>query len=121
MKLKSFITSYTNEDDLKNKISLVWPEYIKLEIDWKDIKNKQSLFELFYKTINWPDYFWYNWSAFWDTISDQKYWIDKKLVIIIKDKNNLFIEEDDNNSINLLYEILIDLVDLDWYFIFIEK
>lgn len=121
MNKKSYITYYKDEEILKNYIDREDKNQMILEFDWKLIKDKFEFIKYFYLKIKAPLDFGKNWDAFWDTISDQEFWIKKPLFIIIKNKNLLFSNEKNNKSINILNTIFIDLLDFDWYFIFIER
>lgn len=42
----------------------------KYVIDFKGVKDIYGIFEIIAKAMNFPDYFGYNWDAFWDCITD---------------------------------------------------
>ncbi len=120
-KLESFITTFSTQDELKEKLSLVWEKYINIEIDWHIISNQDKLYELIYGILETPKTFWYNWDAFRDTIRDQEFWVKEKLVIIIRNKLYLLSEEYLNRSSDIFDSLMVELINLDWYFVFIEK
>jgi len=81
---------------------------IIIELDWKLIKNKEFFIEKIYYELWCPSNFWKNWDAFWDTITDNQFWVKKPLVLIFKNYNYIFwINKNDKY---ILSDILIDLI-----------
>ena len=120
-KLESFITTFSTQEELKEELNLIWKKYIKIEIDWNIVSNQDKLYELVYDILGAPETFWRNWDAFRDTIRDQEFWVKEKLVIIITNKLHLLSEEYLNRSSDIFDSLMVELINLDWYFVFIER
>lgn len=76
-------------------------EDLEIYIDWKEKNTKNDIFSIFSEKLGFPDYFWNNFDAFWDIMSNKDFefnWnitikiintdfiIDKKIVLnILKD------------------------------------
>lgn len=74
---------------------------LEIYIDWKEKNTKNDIFSIFSEKLGFPDYFWNNFDAFWDIMSNKDFefsWnitikiinidfiIDKKIVLnILKD------------------------------------
>jgi RNAse (barnase) inhibitor barstar len=95
----------------EDKLSIVNKDwYLRINIDWNDIKNKVDLFNALKKYVNFPDYFWENWDAFWDIITDKDF-IDFDIQICISNFDNLFTYRDEKN---IFLGILIDWLNCDY-------
>jgi RNAse (barnase) inhibitor barstar len=75
-----------------------------ISIDGSNIKIWYDLYERFILGIDFPKYFWRNWDAFWDIITD-KYFINKDIVLIIENYWEMFELYDDKK---IFSRILID-------------
>ena len=81
-----------------------------IDIDWKLTENKNILYKQFSKIIWFPDYFWNNWDAFWDIMTDEDF-VNKDLIIIIRNYNKLFFWiKDWYEDQKILAKILLDLI-----------
>lgn len=85
-------------------------DYKKIIIDWDNVKNKKDLFNEFKRYITFPDYFWENWDAFWDIITD-KYFVNYNIQIHINNYNKLFLRKEDKKDFLL---ILINWLDCNY-------
>ena len=57
-------------------------DWNKIIIFWDKIATKFDIFESFSRELNFPDYFWNNWDAFCDMISDVDF-VTKDITVII--------------------------------------
>ena len=55
-----------------------------VSINGEAIKDKQDLFDIFSKKLNFPSYFGNNWDAFWDCITDLEWLGDVQVIIKIR-------------------------------------
>lgn len=70
-----------------------------------DLKSKDELFCLYKQSLNFPDYFGFNWDAFTDALSYLDEWMNKKTILIIH-KNMPYIEEEGiRNYLHVLNKI----------------
>lgn len=77
---------------------------LRIDLDWDCINNKSDLFNEFKKKITFPSYFWENWDALWDVITDRDF-INNDVVVIISNFDNLFTYRDEKS---IFMAILID-------------
>lgn len=98
-------------DQLKNLVDWLDKENsFVVGINWSDVWNKHFLYKYFGDIIWFPDYFWDNWDAFWDIITDEDF-VNKDLVIVIKSYNELFHETKDGYEDEKIFaRILLDLI-----------
>jgi RNAse (barnase) inhibitor barstar len=75
-------------------------EVFKINIDWEKIKTQDQLYKAFSDTIKFPDYFWNNWDAFWDVMTDDDF-INKDLIITIKNMDDLLSQDYESKKIFL--------------------
>ena len=101
-----------------SEINIIESDYYKILIDWMELNNKEDFIKYIYFELWCPKDFWLNWDAFWDTITDNQFWVKKPLFIIFKNYNNINKEER-----LVLSDILIDLIQIKWhkYNVFILK
>lgn len=97
-----------------------WNKWITIEIDGWNINNKLDFFNVFKDNINFPTYFWENWDAFWDIITDKDF-INQNIYIFIKEYNSMFQNYEDKK---IFSSVIIDWlqckyidVDIEIYFI----
>lgn len=116
--IKSFITYYTNESEINDFINSIWEEFLKIELDWKNISCKNDLIKIFCNFLNIKNIA-YNWDFLEEIINDT-FW-NKYLIIILKNKDNLFFNDENDENISIFYNILIDLISEEKKAIFIKK
>ena len=92
-----------------------------INIDWKNVDTKEFLIEKIYSELGCPKDFGKNWDAFWDTITDNQFWVKSPLVLIFRNYNYIF--SGNKNDRLILSDILIDLINQkrQKYYIFILK
>nr|WP_241021153.1 barstar family protein [Burkholderia sp. Ac-20344] len=73
-----------------------------------DIRTAERLFEIFYRELNLPGYFGFNWNALFDCLRDF-HWIDERRVVIIHEN----FPELNFSEMKVYLEVLRDAV-LDW-------
>jgi RNAse (barnase) inhibitor barstar len=106
------ILEVVNED----KFPIVNKEIIFIEIDWENINTQDDLYECFKSVMNFPGYFWENWDAFWDIITDD-YFTNKDMVVGIKNYDKLFTSGEDRK---IFSRILLDWLSCKYIQINIE-
>lgn len=120
MNTSSIITSVSQIEDIVNIIWIYQEEnYIKIELDGKNISDKNEFISEIYDHLKCPKTFWKNWDAFWDTIRDSQFWVKKPLILIFKNYNSIFwINKSDRY---ILSDIIIDMIKLknQKYYIFL--
>lgn len=115
------MTNYPNR--LITKIDNYWiEEFIKstdindtflVKIDWLNIGVSTDLYKYFSEVIWFPDWFWSNWNAFWDIMTDEDF-INKDLIIVIRNYQKLFHETKDGYEDKKIFSrILLDLIQED--------
>lgn len=97
---KNFIISLSEKDFNKILNTKIKEDIFYINIDWGKVKNISELFECFSNIIWFPDYFWNNWDAFWDIITDD-YFINRDIVIFLKNIDNLLIDNYEDKKIFL--------------------
>lgn len=111
---KRFIISIT-QNEFNNLIhKIVKSDVSYIEIDWKKIKTESDLYKIFSEKIKFPDYFWNNWNAFWDIMTDN-YFINKDIIISITNIDNLLSEDNESNKIflkDLIYLLSTKFIDV---------
>ncbi len=117
--MTSFIKKYTPESLNEFNSYFSNGSMMLIELDGIILKNRDGFIRAFYDQINAPSDFWLNWDAFWDTITDQQFWITKPLVFVIRNKRKLFSLANDSDDRLQLDSILIDLIQRNGYYIFI--
>jgi len=98
----NIISSIESESEINTQIGSK-----TIYLDWRNIESKETLIEIFYNELWCPQSYWKNWDAFWDTITDNQFWVKSPLVIIIKNYNYLFWT--DQNDRYIYSDILINL------------
>lgn len=97
---KNFIISLSEKDFNKILNTKIKEDIFCINIDWAKVKNISELFECFSNIIWFPDYFWNNWDAFWDIMTDD-YFINRDIVIFLKNIDNLLIDNYEDKKIFL--------------------
>ena len=118
--MTSFIKKYTPDSLTEFNINLSDGSMMLVELDGLILENKERFIRAFYDQINAPSDFWLNWDAFWDTITDQQFWIMKPLILVIRNKRKIFWWVKDTGDKLVLDSLLIDLIQYNWYHIFIS-
>lgn len=116
----SYIKKYNSLQSINEELSID-DSFMIISLDGSELKTKNSFIRIFYDQIFAPLTFWLNWAAFEDTIRDQEFWITKKLVLIIKNKNALFVTSEESQDRLYLDSILIDLIQLEGYYIYLAS
>lgn len=98
--------SITNKS--KKSHDLLWSTII--ELDWLKILNQDDLYAKFKQSITFPDYFWENWDAFWDIITDEDF-MNNDITIYITNYENLFEDLEDKK---IFSRILLDFLCIDY-------
>lgn len=70
-----------------------------------DLKSKDEVFCLYKQSLNFPDYFGFNWDAFKDSLSYLDEWMNKKTILIIHKNMPSMKEEDTKNYLYVLNNI----------------
>ena len=97
---KNFIMT-VKENELNSLIKKqITHDIFYINIDWEKIKTQDQLYKAFSDVINFPDYFWSNWDAFWDIMTDD-YFINKDIIISIKNIDDLLSQDYESNKIFL--------------------
>jgi len=109
-----------NKKPCIEEINITYNEYVKTDID-KETKNNififdgmkmkdwNSLFDKFKKTLHFPSYFSYNKDSFEECLSDLDEWLSTPIYILfITNSNKLLINE---NNYKEEYKELIDIFD----------
>ncbi len=86
----------------KMKADYVNKGYNVIEIDFKTVKTKSEILDLFSNKLRFPSYFGHNWDAFWDCIKDLEWLKEKNTAVLIKDCNMIKDEQAYNTLIDLL-------------------
>lgn len=99
-----------NSYDYKNHNSTI------IILDGFDIRTKDDLYCVFKQSIDFPEYFWENWDAFWDIITDS-YFISEDIYLVIKNYKDMFTDNEDKQ---IFFCMLLDwlqnsLLDVDIY------
>ena len=100
----SFIISITENDTIDLKMNM---NVIFIELDWIFIQDKISLFSKFSQSIWFPEYFWNNWDAFGDVMTDS-FFVNKDIIITIKNIDSLLSSSNEDKRI--FSDILLDLI-----------
>lgn len=85
---------------------------INIIIDLNTITKIDDFIKQIYKWLWCPDDFWLNLNAFFDTIWDQQFWVQKPLNIVIKNFKSLYYKNP--NLRMLLSDVLIDIIQIEW-------
>jgi len=96
------------------KHNLQWG--LKIQLRGGDIKTPSDLYARFSKYIKFPSYFWDNWDAFWDTLTDRDF-IYEDMSIYIYDYDQLFNSPEDKK---IFCRIIIDLLNTEYLDISID-
>lgn len=78
--------------------------YNVVEIDFKIVKTKSDILDLFSNQLQFPSYFGQNWDAFWDCIKDLEWLKEKNTTVLIKNSDIV----KDEQSYSTLMDILRD-------------
>lgn len=102
----------------ESQLDLSW--YIVMKLNWESIKDKEDLIGEIYEQLWCPKNFWKNWDAFWDTITDNEFWVKKPLILIFENYKKIFWINIEDRYI--LSDILIDLLNeqRQKYYIFLK-
>ena len=88
----------------KIRADYIGKQYNVVEIDFKVVKTKSGILDLFSNQLRFPSYFGSNWDALWDCIKDLEWLETKNTAVLIKDGRKL----EDRESYNTLRDILRD-------------
>lgn len=86
---------------------------IEIYIDWKEKNTKNDIFSIFSEKLGFPDYFWNNFDAFWDIMSNKEFKFNWNITIKIININTLSDKQ-------IFLDILKDLKKIEGYNIFIK-
>lgn len=101
---------------MNSSINIAWYEIAIKEntksqiiiLDGSKIPNKNNFIRTVYNELWCPIDFWNNWDAFWDTITDEEFWVRNPLILVIKNYKEIFWWNIQDRHI--LSDILINLI-----------